>query len=184
MSEFEFVSVLLSVIYGLGVTHLLKGLGRFVDQRRRPEFAHGVWAAGVFLTTMLQWWTLFAWRTTEQWTFASFLCLTLLAISYYVMTLLLFPPGIEDAEAQARAFDRNRGWFLHALAAMLLLDGAQMSLRGAIFSAPGYLPFVGHLLVICLVVARTASPAVHRAFAIYYLAAITSWTFLVRPLLG
>ena len=47
MTEFDFLSVLVSIIFGLALTHLLSGQFRFVFQRRMTEIAPALYGLGL-----------------------------------------------------------------------------------------------------------------------------------------
>ena len=51
MSEFEFISVLISMVVGLGVTHVLRGFAQVVHERKQApvDGIHMVWTAVVTL---------------------------------------------------------------------------------------------------------------------------------------
>jgi len=50
MSEFEYLAVLVSLVLGLGITHLLTGVGRMIHRRDefRVDAAHLLWTGAVF----------------------------------------------------------------------------------------------------------------------------------------
>lgn len=58
MTEFEYVAVLVSLILGLGITHLLAGVGRTIHRRGelRLDAVHTLWTATAFLVLVLNWW--------------------------------------------------------------------------------------------------------------------------------
>ena len=55
MSEFEFISVLISMVVGLGVTHVLRGFAQVVHERKQApvDGVHMVWTAVVTLSLPL-----------------------------------------------------------------------------------------------------------------------------------
>ena len=58
MSRFEPLAVLVSLILGLGVAHLLLGIGRLIDGRDQahPDAVHMLWTGAVFWTLTLNRW--------------------------------------------------------------------------------------------------------------------------------
>jgi hypothetical protein len=74
MTDFEFLSVLISIIIGFGLTHLLAGLGRAFHFRRvnKIDAVHVAWTIAVFFVLVLNWWVTLLWRGFENWTFAVF----------------------------------------------------------------------------------------------------------------
>src|SRR3954467_1167590 len=58
MEMFNYVMVLASVIIGLGITHLLQGVGGIVQHpgREKTYWVHLLWVAATFLRAMFWWW--------------------------------------------------------------------------------------------------------------------------------
>lgn len=71
MSEFEFISVLISMVVGLGITHVLQGVAQAVHERERAPIdpVHMAWTAVVALNLVLNRWVLFSWRDHAGWSF-------------------------------------------------------------------------------------------------------------------
>ena len=70
MGEFEFISVLISLIIGLGITNLLSGAGRAFYRRRKSPIdeVHMVLTVVTLLILVLNWWVTFSWRAETNWT--------------------------------------------------------------------------------------------------------------------
>jgi hypothetical protein len=107
MSEFEFLCVLISIIFGLGLTHVLSGSLRYVLARRANE-TQLVYSLFTLIVLVLNWWVVFTWREHVDWSFDEFLVLLFWAISHYLTTITLYPPK----EAVAASFESHRHWFL------------------------------------------------------------------------
>ncbi len=129
MSEFEFLSVLVSIIFGLGLTHILRGSVSqlFRSQALDLRLAY----AGFFVVVLvLNWWVFFSWRKNEIWSFELFLALVLWAISHYVVAITLYRP--DDAESDSR-FQLHL--FLLAFVVAGLLDILQTAREGLFAAA-------------------------------------------------
>lgn len=61
MSEFEYLAVFVSIIFGISVTHILSGVVRSFYRNERDE-THFVLTAFFFLVLILNWWTGIAWK--------------------------------------------------------------------------------------------------------------------------
>ena len=86
MSEFEFISVLISIVAGLAIAQLLRGVAQAVHERTQAaiDSVHMVWTAAVFLNLVLNWWVLFSWRDHGVWSFTLFLSLIVWAVALYL----------------------------------------------------------------------------------------------------
>ncbi len=58
MTDFEFLSVLISIVIGLGLTHLLSGMGRafYFRHTNKMDSAHLAWSIAIFMVLVLNWW--------------------------------------------------------------------------------------------------------------------------------
>lgn len=186
MSEFEFVAVLISMIFGLGITQLLRGLAQAVHDRAAAplDASHLAWTATVFVLLALNWWVLFTWRDHEVWSASTFLALILWAVSLYLMVVFLYPPRKEAGQGWGELYGNHRKWFLSSFLAQTILDMWITGLRGDLLDPPTYLPYVLHysaLLAIGLFVDR---PRYHRFLGWYFLVTMVAWFLVVRRLLG
>jgi hypothetical protein len=182
MSPFEFVSIIVSIILGLGVTNLLAGAGRaFYRRRQNPlDDVHIVLTAATLLVLILNWWVLFSWNTEAHWTFDKFLVLILWTISLYMLTVFLYPPDLSEAEEHRDRFGRNRVGYYSALIALCLLDVLQTGMRGDLFHPIWYLPFVGQFALLGAGGLIFRRRGYDRFFAWYQLIALLIWSLVVR----
>jgi len=88
LSTFEYLSVALSFVIGLGVTYLLTSLLALFRERRtcRPDWLPLLWTGYVFTYQVQFWWATFEASAIETWTLPRFLVL----LSF---SLLLFGAG-------------------------------------------------------------------------------------------
>lgn len=175
MSEFEFLSVLISIVFGLGLTHLLYGLFRHLSRSDLTEVhaLHSVW---VFFVLVLNWWVLYKWRDYEHWTFDAFLLIVLWSLSFYVMSITLYPP--DDRETRTDEFDYR--WFYWAALSTCVLDVLWAAMRGTLLQPWYYLPFVGHYIVLFALLNSVKAPAFRRVAAWWIVLSILTWAFVVR----
>ncbi len=75
MEVYLHVRVLLSMILGLGVGHLLRGVSRIVQHPRKYKiyWVHLIWTLFLFLYLIHFWWWEFYLQKVAQWTFPSLL---------------------------------------------------------------------------------------------------------------
>jgi uncharacterized membrane protein len=134
MDEFEYITVLLSIILGLGVTQLLSGFARLLRDGR--SLARAWWVIVIVLTLLIGilqvWWVSFIWRDVQDWTFFGYIAFMVLPVLLYLLAYLVFPADLHlDGEALAQAFiDRRRPFYaiialvpLASFVQQRLLDG-------------------------------------------------------------
>jgi hypothetical protein len=114
MSSFEFLTVLLSVILGLGMANMLTGAVQLLHHRRtmRYSVAHAAWTLFVFLLMVVYWWTVvFGWKNQEDWNVLLFLFLLLYGIALYLLSAILYPSAIPASWNMEEHFIGLRRWF-------------------------------------------------------------------------
>jgi hypothetical protein len=93
MDDFAHLSVLLSIVLGLGVTNLLTGLARIVQMRTRVKhyWPTYVWVITLLLIHVQTWWAMFGLRTVESWTFFAFLITLMQPVLLFFLSALVLP---------------------------------------------------------------------------------------------
>lgn len=186
MNEFEFLAVFISIVVGLGVTHILYGLARIIHNRDRLQLdtLHFVWTLNVLLILLLNWWVLFLWVDHPAWSFDIYLLLIAWGVLLYMLSVVLYPPDIRGDESYGVLFEKNRQWLFGAFIAFVLLDIAQTAVRGQLFTPGIYLPYVVHYAVLAAIGMLVANRRYQLFFAWYMLITLLLWCLVVRRLLG
>ncbi|MHB2170231.1 hypothetical protein [Alsobacter sp. R-9] len=122
---FRWISVVVSIILGLGIARLLTAaVAQFHARRHRSlDWLPFVWAGVIFLQQIAFWWSLEELATKAQgWSFASFLVLVGLVLTLFLSAALVLPNSEGAAVASLRDFFAQDGRFaLLMLAAFNLL---------------------------------------------------------------
>lgn len=186
MSEFEYLSVLVSILIGLGIAHLLAGIARMIHRRGeyRLDAVHLLWTGALFWTLILNWWVFFESRELEVWSFDYFFVVVVWAVLFFLMAVVLFPPDMAEGEDYSVVFERNRLWFLGLFIASSLSDILLTGMRGDLFDPPFYLPFAGHFIMLGVIAMRTQSRAYQTFLAGYVLAVGLTWSLVARRFLS
>ena len=153
MTVFEYLSVLMSVIFGLGVTHLLAGVSKIIHHRdtMRIYWVHLVWAFNLLVYILAIWWGMFWWSTAQEWYFFQYLFIVLYAILMFLAAGMLFPWSLENDFDGERHFMYNRRWFfgIHALCWLVDIPETFSKADGGLRDAPSfYVAYVGLMLSI------------------------------------
>jgi hypothetical protein len=165
MDKAEYLSVLVSIVVGMGLSHLLSGLGRMLAARERVRI-YGVSlgaAAIVFLAHVQFWWSTFGYDAAILDNFFSFLVFLLAPILLYLLAVLVFP-DFDDDVAAISMYDHYyavRPWFFGIGAAAVV---ANVVRNVAVQDAPLMTedrPFEAFFLLLMLSGALVARPRFH-----------------------
>lgn len=113
MSEFEFSTVLVSIVVAIAITEILATWGRMIRLRRRvkPYWVHVGWMALVLLLAIQFWWSLWELREWPDWNFFQFLFLLMPFLTLVVLAFLMCPDlATADYETAEEYFYRNSSW--------------------------------------------------------------------------
>jgi hypothetical protein len=140
MEAFGYVSVIFSVVIGLGMSHILTGATELVKARQRVRFywVHLLWVALIFVAHIFLWWTMWNLRLVRNWNFFSFLLLLLAPVLLYVAAAFLIPRVEPSTSIDLREyFYANQPAFFSVNAAFVALMGMEnWLLTGRLSPAP------------------------------------------------
>ena len=113
MDEFSYLSVLITIILGLGVTQLMTGLGWLIVSRKSVRLYSPTvgWIGLLLIFHILTWWTMFGLRNYREWNFLAFLIVLLQPIVLYLLSALILS-NLTDLKANYYA---NARWFFSLL---------------------------------------------------------------------
>lgn len=184
MTIFEYIAVLVSIIVGLGITHILAGVARLIQHpgRARAYWVHLLWALYCFISLIFFWWWEFSLSGVEQWTFFLYLFVVFYAVLYFSLCSLLFPADLDGYEGYEDYFFSRRRWFFGLLAAVWLVDIGDTLMKGgwAHFESFGWeYPFrIALYVVLSLVAMKTRNRRFHGTFAV--LGVIYQLSYILR----
>lgn len=184
MSTFEFVTILLSIVVGLGFTRLLSGLGRAIELRGRVKiyWVQIIWSINVGFYLVMFWWAvIFSYSALESWRFINFASLFFYAILLYLQAALIIPSKLEpDMDFEAH-FYSIRSWFF-SIAGLIhlveLLDTLMHGLDNLLEF--GFLYIFMHVtgMVFAVIAMRTKSRVFHGIICLVYLISMVSWVLI------
>jgi len=138
VEQFEFVFALLSVMVGLGLTHILSAMGTAIHRLRgrgapiKLDAIFLLWV-GVMLTWLISaWWGEYKLQTIDfVWTFGAYLFFILYYISLFLVIVILVPSRLENVADTYLHFMNGRAWFFGALLVATILDFFDTMMKGA-----------------------------------------------------
>lgn len=182
MSTFEYISVLLSIVVGLGLARLLTGVGQALEARRRIRFywVQGLWVVNLVLLLVSFWWaTLFGHSDRETWFFPNFAVLLVYSIFLFLGSVLIIPSDLEKSSDLESHYFEVRPWFFGIMAMVPVAEIFDTLLHGGIERLLGFglylILFLGGSFVMCIIAALTASRTFHAVWAVIFLIAMTGW---------
>ncbi len=137
MDYFEYVMVLVSIIVGLGLTHVLGALGAAIHRLRghgppiRLDATYLLWVGTVLTWLISFWWFEFKYQEiTIQWSLDLYLFVIFYAISLYLMAVILLPAGMKGVTDSYEYFMAGRRWFFGAFFVATAFDVVDSFLKG------------------------------------------------------
>jgi hypothetical protein len=174
MDLYSHVRVLFSIILGLGVSHLLRGVARIMQHPKqyRIYWVHLAWALFLFLYLIHFWWWEFRLRQVVQWNFALYFFIALYAILLYLLCTLLFPDEMSDYSGFRDYFYSRKKWIFGFMALLFAVDVADTLIKGLPYFrmlGPVYYVRTVSLLVLSLLAIKIDSPRFQAAFVVFAL---------------
>jgi hypothetical protein len=121
---FDYFGVLVSIILGLALTHLLRGLAKLIQMRHevKPYWPLVLWTVNVTIFVLSIWWGMFWWKGRAEWTVEWFLFIAGYAVVLFMWASMLHPPEFPAGHDCAEYFFRNRVWFFGFGVAVVRFD--------------------------------------------------------------
>lgn len=179
MDKFEFIAVLVSIVFGFAITNLLTGMLRSYFQR---DFSNSrlAWSLAVGMVLIANWWGFFRWSDNAEWTFPQFLFLVFWSTTHFLLAVSLYPYDFLDKYSE----EMQRKFLLQAMLVVLAADMAENLVRGELFT-PWYYPLfivtIGVLVVIPMVWKK---PEVMSTAGWLIFGAVVTWMTIVRGVLA
>jgi len=181
MGAFEYLSVLISIVLGLGITHLLMGFGRWVEGRSEfrafgPSLA---WAGFLLVVHIQTWWTMFGYTQHREWTFPEFVVVLLQPMVLFLLTLMVFPSSDARRQDLRENFLHQRPWFFGLLVVLLTISIMKdLVLNGTL---PGAMDLAFHGIFFVLVILGMAlkKEKGHRPLAYSVMVVFVVYTILL-----
>jgi len=179
VSTFEFIAVLLSIIFGLAIANLLSGMvqalfrGELTDTRL-------AWSILVGNILLVNWWVFFQWSDHANWRFHEFLYLAIWATVHYLMAVALYPYNFLTDYSEKL----QQKVVLVTLLVAVTLDCGEKVIRGDFFD-PWYLPlFYVYFVVLVTLPLIFAKPWIMRISGWVLAISTLAWSVIARSVLA
>ena len=185
MATFEYAMVLISIIVGLGITHILSSLGSAVHRLRhhgrrlRLDLNYLVWVGFIFSWLANFWWWEFQWSDlVPALDVGIFSFLVLYAVALFLMAVILVPHHLEIVDDSWDYFLSIRYWFYGGLLVLNVIDLIDSLMKGLEWGLrPPYLVYWVTLTVFSVIGLFTVRRTVHVSFGIIMLVWSNALTF-------
>ena len=183
MSDFEFVSVILAIVIGLGITRILSGLASALENRStlRSDWIVLTWAVMVLLWQILFWLgTVNSARARPEFTVANFGMLLLAAVALFFAATLVLPGQIGPGTDLRQHYGTVRKPFFLVILALPLLelgDSAVNRFQHPLSREPEYFITQAAIILGCSLSLAKDNRRVHGTLAVAGLLWLFAWLF-------
>jgi uncharacterized membrane protein len=186
MDSFNYLSVLVSIILGLGITQLLSSVARAVEHRDTgslywPSIA---WFLVLLLGHIQTWWSFYGLSTHKDWNFIQFLFVLIQPIGLYLLSVLVLPSESAAIKDQKTWYGAHRRAFFYLLATFIIMSLLRDIVLSGRLPQTGNAVFQAFLFFGALVAAYNANERLHKSFALITLSAFVLYIALLFSRLG
>ena len=182
MSDFEYLSVLIAIILGIGIAHLLLSIGRVLGQAKKLNVGvvQLIWTANILTVLIVFWWWGINLRELQEWTFLQFFFLLINTALWCLLAAILYPVSIPvDFDLKAYFAEKRKSFFAILVVTAFVDPSAAMVLGTEHLMDLGW-PYL-HINLVSLVGGITAirfdNERFQLALAIYWGLSLTLFTF-------
>ena len=184
MSLFEFLMVMVSIIIGLGISELLRGVARLIRSRRETKayWVQLVLVAAIFIVFVQQWWEFWQLRELQEWTFALVLLYLAELVGLYLIAHLLFPEHVRGVDLRTYYYGEMRAaWWIGIATVLIAMTFWPVAIGHPVFIADNLSTWVALGSFIILAVSKR--PLVHSTlvplFLLFAIWDVVEFSFVV-----
>ncbi len=179
---FDYFGILISVIFGLALTHLLRGLGRLIQMRRETQvyWVHIVWALNGVMLVLAIWWGMYWWKGLQIWSAEWFFFLAGYSVAIFMWVYVLFPAEFEAGANFESYFYDNRRWFFGIQTVVFLMDIPETLQKSVMHLRPTPVQYplvIAGFLLISVIGLITANRRVHGVLCVAWLMVFLAYMF-------
>jgi hypothetical protein len=186
IAPYQHVVVVMSIVLGLSVTQLLKGLAQLYRTRNRvPTYwLHTAWVVLLIFFSLVLWWLFWDYRSIEEWSFFRFILYLSPMIVFYFLTAIVIPdPSDPVSNYKEYYFSSRVGFFGTFALQVVLAHAAGVVVRGLPLLDPAD-PVRLAIVVLLLIAMRSTSERVHAVVFASCAIAIVAFITLFHLRLG
>jgi hypothetical protein len=179
INPFEYVTVLISIVLGLGITQILTGIADLVHQSKRVKvyWPHLLWVIVILVLHVQDWWVTFDLRNFAPWRLPTFLFVMMYPVVLFILARLLFPFGIQEGVVDLKEFyfENYRKIFVFGATLPILAILNDLFVRGTEVAprlplGPELTKLILPIFLISMCIRKKESPEwVHKLIALAFL---------------
>lgn len=180
---FQHIRLIVGMVMSIALARLLNGLARFIQHPTKIKIypVHIGWVFTLLLFLIHFWWWEFRLQdTVKVWTFEVYLLIISYAISFFLLSTLLFPDDMSEYSGFEDYFNSRQKWFFGILAVSFVLDTIDGFVKGADYVAALGAEFPARniiLIVLCIASMFVRNKKFQIAFVSCTLLYELSWIF-------
>src|SRR6266550_663169 len=186
LAPYQHVVVVMSIVLGLSLTQLLKGLAQLYRTRNRvrPYWLHTAWVVLLVFFSLVLWWLFWNYRSIEDWSFFRFVLYLSPMIVFYFLTSIVIPDPSDPVTSYKDYYFSSRAGFFGTFALQVVLaHAAGVVVRGLPLLDPSD-PFRLAIVVLLLIAMRSTSARVHAVVLTLFVIALVAFITLFHVRLG
>jgi hypothetical protein len=168
MDAFSYLSVLTSIILGLGIQQVLQGYRALILSRRRVTFYAPplIWSVLILAMIAQHWWASFGLADHQSWSFATFATILIMTALIYMMAAIVLPdiPPDEPIDLKDHYFREAPAFFGIGGATILWSLLREYMLEERLPEASN-LAFHGVFLAMAITAMMVRRPRLHEVFS-------------------
>ena len=180
MPEFNHLSIFISIIIALGVSHLVSSGARLIHLRGRVRIHYPtvIWMVTLLLLQVQIWWVAFYRRDVKEWTFFGFLLYLLIPIVVSMLGYLLVPQLDANTDLENEYY-HNRKWHFGLLAGVVAVSLLEDAVRSGMARLDLNFSMRVAFLVLCGVGVTTRAKRAQLPVALAFLGLFVFYMVLV-----
>jgi hypothetical protein len=126
INPFEYVSILISIILGLGITQLLSAFSDLLYHYKKVKFywPHTIWLMFILFLNIQDWFITFKLKDKMEWNLPELLFVLLYPIALFVVSKMILPTNDSEEKHDMKTFYSSQyriTFFMIAISALLSL---------------------------------------------------------------
>lgn len=171
MSTFEYISVFVAIILGMGIAQIVTGIAHFVHSSNKVKlyWPHLFFIFNTFFFHIQEWWVYYEYKSFTEWRMPVFIFVMLYPIDLFVQARVLFPFDNFDEETDLKKFwySNYRTYFLLIAIATILSLVDNIFLRHMQIQDQ-VLQMVLCVVMLSMVIFKVRNEWVHKALALLF----------------